>query len=31
MSKVPVKDNINGAKPSDVAADKTYWGLIDGN
>ncbi|EDN68171.1 Protein of unknown function DUF1566 [Beggiatoa sp. PS] len=31
MSKSPVKDNTNGAQPSDVVVDKTYWGLIDGN
>lgn len=31
MDKAPVKDNTNGAEPSDVAAGKRYWGLKDGN
>ena len=31
MDKTPVKDNINGAQPSDVVLGKTYWGLRDGN
>jgi len=31
MSKAPAKDNVNGAEPSDVTTDKTYWGLTDAN
>jgi len=31
MDKAPVKDNTNGAEPSDVATGKTYWGLKDGS
>jgi len=31
MSKAPTKDNTNGAVPSDVAKDKKYWGITDGN
>jgi hypothetical protein len=31
MNKAPAKDNTNGAEPSDVATDKTYWGLTDSN
>jgi hypothetical protein len=31
MSKVPAKDNANGATPADVANGKKYWGLTDGN
>lgn len=30
MAKAPVKDNANGASPSDVFGGKTYWGLKDG-
>jgi hypothetical protein len=29
MDKAPVKDNTNGAQPSDVAAGKKYWGVTD--
>ncbi len=28
---VPVKDNANGAQPSDVALGKTFWSLTDDN
>jgi len=27
MSKAPAVDNVNGAKPADVTAGKTFWGL----
>jgi len=31
MTKAPVKDDTNGAEPSEVANGKTYWGLTGGN
>lgn len=31
MSKAPVKDNVNGASPTDVLLGQSYWGLKDGN
>lgn len=31
MEKAPVKDNTDGASPSDVTTGKTYWGLKDGS
>ena len=31
MDKAPVKNNTDGASPSDVTTGKTYWGLKDGS